>query len=76
MSTESLRNLVEFSIKNVKFVKIEVQSGTNREVMFKEFIVEGRNAVGTTDDQATTVVVIFPRKEFEAIRRPFVVLGH
>ena len=75
MSTQSLRDLVKLSINDAKAVSIEVQDDDVREVKFKKFLVEERNAVGTADNGATPVVVIFPRKELEAEYSPLVFLG-
>lgn len=76
LSTQLLRDLVERSINNAIAVSIEVKSGVIREVVFKEFLEKDRNAVGTTDNGATTVVVLFPKKELETEYKPIVVLGH
>ena len=76
MSTQSLRDLVKLSIQNAVAVNIEVESGNIHEVVFKEFLVEDRSAVGTTTVGASPVIVLFPQKEFEAGNTPVVVFGH
>ena len=75
MSTQSLRDLVKLSITDAKAVNIGVQTDDCGEVEFSEFLSEEKSAVGTTNEGATVVVVLFPRKENEASCFPLVVLG-